>query len=621
MTLSYSDQINLYTLSQTAPATDGWLISDWAAGQTPIMNWEADNVRRTSTGAVELVLDQSAAGASRPYAGGEIQSQESATTGTFCWNAQAPVMRSGAVFGMFTYRADWQNQPWTEFDFEFVGADTTKVQLNIHMENAQGQHVSLAQKKGAPIIVNLGFDAAKGVHEYRVVVTDSKATFLVDGKVVGVYGASDMPGGVWRLGPMKSYADLWCAQGLESWTGAWAGGPPIVGRVESVGIRAGDVTLPTTTAVVAPVVQPLSGIGDDLANLLTGTDGADLLDGKGGNDSLQGRSGQDSLFGGAGDDHLTLDLGNDLIDGGTGTDWLDITGSVGATVDLTLTGAQATGLGSDTIRGIENVSGGAGADRVLGNDAANQLSGNDGADTLIGRGGNDLLNGGAGDDGLTGGLGNDSLSGGEGRDRLQLDGGDDVMDGGNGVDTLFYNGSAAITVNLSLVGAQATGSGTDTIRNVENVSGGSGADRLIGNGLANLLAGNGGADTLAGGAGGDTLVGGAGRDVMAGGLDAERDVFVFNSVSDSAAGSGRDLVQNFVSGTDGLDLRGIDGDTALAGHQALSFHGTTAADHAVWFTTLAGTTILQADVTGDSRADLQIELSGVTALLAGDLLL
>jgi beta-glucanase (GH16 family) len=45
-------------------------------------------------------------------------------------------MVDGAVFGMFTYRADHFNDPWIEFDFEFVGADTTKVRLNIHMETA-----------------------------------------------------------------------------------------------------------------------------------------------------------------------------------------------------------------------------------------------------------------------------------------------------------------------------------------------------------------------------------------------------------------------------------------------------------------------------------------------------
>lgn len=617
MTITYDNQINTYTIGQTAPS-NGWLASDWAAGQTSNMNWEADNVRRTSTGAVELVLDKSAAGASRPYAGGEIQSDATATTGTFAWKAKAPVMQSGAVFGMFSYRADWQKQPWVEFDFEFVGKDTTKVQLNIHMENAAGQHVSLAEKKGAPVIVDLGFDAAQGTHEYKVVVGTQSATFLVDGKVVGVYGAADMPQGVWQIGPMKSYVDLWCAQGLDSWTGTWAGGStPLVGSVGGVEVREGDLT---AAALAQPVAAPTAPVADDFANLLTGTDGADLIDGKGGNDTIHGGASHDSLQGGAGEDHIGLDAGNDLITGGLGFDWLDI-GPSGATVDLAITGAQATGYGTDTINGIENVLGGAGADRVMGNDGANHLIGAEGADTLVGRGGADVIGGGLGDDSLTGGLGNDLLSGGAGQDRLQLDGGDDVIDGGDGVDTLFYTGTNALTVNLSLTGAQATGAGTDTLRGIENVTGGAGNDRLTGNALANVLCGGAGADTLNGGVGADSLHGGAGRDVLAGGVDGDRDVFVFNSIGDSAVGAGRDVVQNFTSGVDDIDLRGIDANGALAGDQAFAFHGTTAAAHSVWFTVSGGDAVLNGDVNGDGVADFQIGLTGLTSLVAGDFLL
>ena len=48
----------------------------------------------------------------------------------------------------------------------------------------------------------------------------------------------------------------------------------------------------------------------------------------------------------------------------------------------------------------------------------------------------------------------------------------------------------------------------DTIKNIENVYGGSGADTLTGDGLANVLYGGSGNDLLKGGAGADTLNGG-----------------------------------------------------------------------------------------------------------------
>ena len=52
----------------------------------------------------------------------------------------------------------------------------------------------------------------------------------------------------------------------------------------------------------------------------------------------------------------------------------------------------------------------------------------------------------------------------------------------------------------------------DTIRNIENVIGGSGNDTLTGDGLANALFGNGGNDILKGGGGNDVLDGGTGID-------------------------------------------------------------------------------------------------------------
>lgn len=626
--MTLNPQISLYSINQTAPA-DGWLMSDWAAGQTSIMNWEDQNVTKTSTGEVQLKLGAAPAGSSRPYNGAEFQSREIATTGTFSWTAQAPKMVDGAVFGMFSYKADWQNQPWTEFDFEFVGKDTTKVQLNIHMENASGQHISLAQALGRPVIVDLGFDASQGMHTYDVTVADNSATFRVDGRVVGVYGAKDMPGGVWQIGPQKSYVDLWCASGLDSWTGKWAyNGTPLVARVQGADIRPGDLTGLATSATpapapapttVTPVLSPLAGDGGD--NLLTGTSGNDSIAGQGGNDTLSGAAGNDSLFGGEGHDWLRLDLGNDLIDGGNGSDWLDVSGSIGARADLALTGAQNTGYGTDTLRSIENFSGGSGNDVASGTEGANILRGNAGDDQFWGRGGDDILSGGIGNDTLTGGSGNDQMLGEDGNDRLALGSGDDTMDGGNGSDWVFVTGSTGAVVNLSVATAQNTNYGMDTIRNVENVAGNSGDDRLTGNGLANMLEGNGGNDTLSGGAGADMLTGGTGRDALYGGVDQDRDVFVFKSVSESMAGSAHDTVFDFVTGVDDLDLRGIDANSALAGDQAFAFGGSTATAYGVWAVANGSDMLVRADVNGDKVADFEVLLHNVQSVSAGDFLL
>ncbi|MDP2085398.1 MAG: calcium-binding protein, partial [Gemmobacter sp.] len=340
-----------------------------------------------------------------------------------------------------------------------------------------------------------------------------------------------------------------------------------------------------------------------------------------GDDTLTGGAGNDTLLGGEGNDRLRLDAGNDLLDGGNGLDWVEVTGTANARVDLAVTTAQDTGYGMDTLRNIENFSGGSGNDVAFGNEGANVLHGNVGNDNLSGRGGNDTLFGGAGDDTLHGGAGHDQLFGGDGSDRLVLAAGDDLMDGGAGLDWVIVGSATAATVNLSLTTAQNTGYGVDTIRNVENVQGNSGNDRLTGNAGANMLLGGAGADTLSGGAGADTLNGGAGRDVMFGGVDSDRDVFVFRAVADSARGVSRDVIHDFVSGVDVMDLSGIDANTARSGDQAFVFGGTTPLANGVWTVASGADLIVSADVNGDRIADFEVLLVGVSSVVAGDFIL
>lgn len=308
-----------------------------------------------------------------------------------------------------------------------------------------------------------------------------------------------------------------------------------------------------------------------------------------------------------------------LEDTDGGTDWINmaaIAGSVsadlGANGRVRVDGQDWFRLGRDAAT-IENIVTGDGNDRLKGNALDNhimgmrghdRIEGLDGNDTLDGGAGNDTLFGGAGDDRLIGGDGRDSLDGGDGNDRLLGGAGNDVLIGGRGNDTL--NG----------------GAGRDTL------DGGSGNDRLDGGGGADLMFGGAGADTLNGGAGRDTLDGGAGNDVLIGGSGADqltggpgRDVFVFLAVSDSRRGQA-DRITDFTRGDDLIDLSAIDADTGRNGKQAFTFIGNTA------FSNTAGelrfdraTSTVQADVTGNGVADLEIILTDVNRLSGSDFLL
>ncbi len=160
-----------------------------------------------------------------------------------------------------------------------------------------------------------------------------------------------------------------------------------------------------------------------------------------------------------------------------------------------------------------------GNDNLTGGSGNDNLSGGSGNDSLHGYGGNDIIMGEGGNDSLYGGAGSDNLNGGAGND---------LIDGGEGSDFATYSGISNLVVNLSLTGAQATGQGIDTLLHIENITSGSGNDRLRGNASANNLSAGVGNDSLNGGAGNDNLSGGAGNDILTGGTGA--DSFIFNSL-------------------------------------------------------------------------------------------
>jgi Ca2+-binding RTX toxin-like protein len=122
----------------------------------------------------------------------------------------------------------------------------------------------------------------------------------------------------------------------------------------------------------------------------TGSNFSDTLRGDGGANVLSGLSGNDFIIGYGGDD---------VIDGGAGFDTTSYTdASGGVTVNLSLTSAQNTGVGFDTLISIESLVGSAFNDILIGSDASNTLNGGDGDDALTGGLGKDMLIGGAGAD-------------------------------------------------------------------------------------------------------------------------------------------------------------------------------------------------------------------------------
>jgi Ca2+-binding RTX toxin-like protein len=200
---------------------------------------------------------------------------------------------------------------------------------------------------------------------------------------------------------------------------------------------------------------------------LNGGRGHDVIRGGGGNDHIGGYTpdpGNDTISGGPGDDTMRHWLGNDAMDGGPGSDLLEAVGHPsGVTVNL-LQGTMATGRGMVAVESAEEVKATPFDDVLVGNGADNILIPLEG---------------------------NDHVDGGAGRDEVGFQYGEGTPDG--------------MTIDLAL--GSAVGQGTDTLVDIEDVTGTGGPDIIRGDGENNRLAGGGSRDTLEGGPGDDLLDG------------------------------------------------------------------------------------------------------------------
>ena len=160
-------------------------------------------------------------------------------------------------------------------------------------------------------------------------------------------------------------------------------------------------------------------------------------------DFVSSEVGNDRVTGGRGDDFLQGGPGDDLLDGRGGSDeatYRDERRRLRA--DLAAGTARSAAGERDTLRSIERLEGGDGADILRGNGARNVIQGLAGDDLIEGRGGSDLLKGAEGPrfkgapdrDLLRGGTGGDILLGDAGDDRLFGGPGGDRIVGGRGLD-------------------------------------------------------------------------------------------------------------------------------------------------------------------------------------------
>lgn len=366
----------------------------------------------------------------------------------------------------------------------------------------------------------------------------------------------------------------------------------------------------------------LGGGGDDTLNAAGldssfPTDANIFLQGEAGNDSIDtsaasrafvmiGGLGNDLIVGNSSDESIPMDLGDDTINGNGGTDRIVAQGLRGA---VTLNDTLLSGLGLDSISGIElaqleagasavqiNASAFSGAVTLFGSAAGDSLVGTASADVIGGGSGNDTIKAGGGDDSITGGIGNDSIDG----------------EGGNDVQIEATVGNVLVNATQVQGGNQL---GTDKYFNIESMKfvGTDAANKfdtrlftgnvtLLGGGGNDTLMTGSGNDSLSGDAGDDVLTGGAGDDSLDGGDGVDRLVEAANTnwilTNSSLTGLGTDAISffeqasltggagnntiNATAYTGNATLDGSSGnDTILGGSGASLLNGNTGDDSVI----------------------------------------
>ncbi|SFD04989.1 family 16 glycosylhydrolase, partial [Tropicimonas isoalkanivorans] len=388
----------------------------------------------------------------------------------------------------------WSADHHNEIDFEFLGGDTTVVNINYYYDDMR-----MGAENG-PVQIDLGYDAAEEMHTYGFDWQEDSIAWYIDG--VKVYEVTSETSSVPIPDEkMKIVMDVWSGT-FDNWHGVLsddlkagkttaayysrvsydANGAPYDDSGKPVGGEdpsGTPVPEPETPAPETPVTDgdpAFDHVGTNANESLYGDSGTDSIDGGRGDDFVAGRGAADLLTGGAGNDIVRAGGGNDTLvyvvgrnygvndvyKGAAGVDTLKIfateeelaDGKLAADIRK-LKAFIADNYDSDTnkgpafdfasnglrVRGIEKVElvkiGCDGSGVVTCDDETNETGALPSFDR-VGHAGNETLKGGGSADSIYGAGGDDYILGRGSVDILAGGAGDDVIKGGARRDVLIY---------------------------------------------------------------------------------------------------------------------------------------------------------------------------------------
>ena len=360
----------------------------------------------------------------------------------------------------------------------------------------------------------------------------------------------------------------------------------------NLSLTAGDFLI---TATAPDTAETASFSAATPVATITGTAGGNVLNGTAAGETIHGLAGGDVINGGGGDDVIVGGTGKDMMTGGAGHD------------RFVFEFAANSALGGGYRDVIQ--------DFTHGQDVIDVSA----IDANAGTAAHDVFSW----------IGTSNFSGIAGQLRYQVVGaytivsgdtnGDKVADFEIGVagnlallssDLLF---GAPLPAAAALMGWSSVAAAPNTDP-LNNVTGSSVVDYLKGSTRADYITGGQGNDWISAGAGADIIQGGVGRDYLTGGAGA--DTFSYANVNELG-----DLITDFTAGQDKISLANLGGLPAAAQGASWSWLGTGAyTGHALElrYSQSGASTFVTADLDGDRKTDIQLELSGQVSLKGSD---
>ncbi len=204
--------------------TGRWYISDgWSNGDHQNCTWSSKQAKvedgRLKLGFAKQDYKQ------RSHVCGEVQTRQRFGYGVYEVRMKA-VAGSGLNTGFFTYIGPVDKQPHDEIDFEVLGKDPARVQVNQYVDGESVGSAKLAEVSGG---------ADKDFHDYAFVWEKDRIAWYIDGALVE---EETDPARV-PSHASKIFLSLWGSDTLKSWMGAFEDpGGPVAAEVDRVAYTA-----------------------------------------------------------------------------------------------------------------------------------------------------------------------------------------------------------------------------------------------------------------------------------------------------------------------------------------------------------------------------------------------